>query len=184
MEDHNIVELYLTRDEEAIRETESKYGKLCYQIAYNILGVREDAEECVSDTYIGIWNAIPPARPKFFKAFMCKIARNLSLKRLAYLQQKKRSRDIEISLEELETVLPDHRYAPEMTDEDVGQAIERFLWMQKTDSRDVFVRRYYFFDSVAEIAKRYSFTESKVKNMLHHTRNKLREYLIGEGIEL
>lgn len=184
MEDHKIVEMYLARDEDAIRETESKYGRLCYQIAYNILGIREDAEECVSDTYIGIWNAIPPARPDFFRAFMCKIVRNLSLKRLAYLQQKKRLCHMEISLEELEAVLPDYRYVPEITDEEVGQAIERFLRIQKQDSRSVFIRRYYFFDSVAEIAKRYSYTESKVKNMLHHTRKKLREYLVEEGIAL
>lgn len=91
---------------------------------------------------------------------------------------------MEISLEELESVLPDYRYVPEITDEDVGQAIERFLRIQKQDSRSVFIRRYYFFDSVAEIAKRYSYTESKVKNMLHHTRKKLREYLVEEGIAL
>ena len=184
MEDRAIIALYQTRNEQAIRETDAKYGKLCYQIAYNILSRHEDSEECVNDAYVGVWNAIPPAKPTHFRAFLCKITRNLSLKRLAYLRQEKRNRDLEVSLSDLEAILPDDRYAPDLTNEEVCRAIESFLWLQKPEARCVFVRRYYFFDSVAEIAKRYGFTESKVKNMLFQTRNKLKTYLIEEGIEV
>ncbi len=184
MDDSRIIELYFERDEQAIRETDAKYGKLCHSIAYRILNNREDSEECVNDAYVGVWNAISPARPNNFVAFVCKITRNLSLKRLAYLKREKRSQDVLVSLEELEAVLPDHRFAPDVGDEDLGMLISKFLYSQKEDVRNVFIRKYYFFDSIGEIAQRYSFTESKVKNMLFYTRNKLKDYLIKEGVEI
>ena len=184
MDDLRIIELYFERDEQAIKETDSKYGKLCHSIAYNILNNREDSEECVNDTYVGVWNAIPPTRPNNFMAFICKIARNLSLKRLEFTKREKRSADIIISFEELAAVLPDERYAPNISDEDIGKVISEFLRNQKEDAKNVFIRKYYFFDSISEIAKRYSFTESKVKNMLFYTRKKLKDYLIKEGVEI
>ena len=184
MDDLRIIELYFERDEQAIKETDSKYGKLCHSIAYNILNNREDSEECVNDTYVGVWNAIPPTRPNNFMAFICKIARNLSLKRLEFTKREKRSADIIISFEELAAVLPDERYAPNISDEDIGKVISEFLRNQKEDAKNVFILKYYFFDSISEIAKRYSFTESKVKNMLFYTRNKLKDYLIKEGVEI
>ncbi len=184
MDDLRIIELYFERDEQAIKETDSKYGKLCHSIAYNILNNREDSEECVNDTYVGVWNAIPPTRPNNFMAFICKIARNLSLKRLEFTKREKRSADIIISFEELAAVLPDERYAPNISDEDIGKVISEFLRNQKEDDKNVFIRKYYFFDSISEIAKRNSFTESKVKNMLFYTRNKLKDYLIKEGVEI
>ncbi len=184
MEDQQIIDLYFDRNEQAITETNVKYGKLCHSIAYNILSNREDSEECVNDTYIGVWNAIPPTRPNNFMAFVCRIARNLSLKRLEFLKREKRSADVILSLDELSAVLPDERYAPDVSDEDVGRLISQFLRTQKEDVRNVFIRKYYFFDSVKEIAERYSFTESKVKNMLFYTRNKLKDYLIKEGVEI
>ena len=184
MEDQQIIDLYFDRNEQAITETNVKYGKLCHSIAYNILSNREDSEECVNDTYIGVWNAIPPTRPDNFMAFVCRIARNMSLKRLEFLKREKRSADVILSLDELSAVLPDERYAPDVSDEDVGRLISQFLRTQKEDVRNVFIRKYYFFDSVKEIAERYSFTESKVKNMLFYTRNKLKDYLIKEGVEI
>ncbi len=184
MDDLKIIELYFERDKQAIKETDSKYGKLCHSIAYNILNNREDSEECVNDTYVGVWNAIPPTRPNNFMAFICKIARNLSLKRLEFTKREKRSADIIISFEELAAVLPDERYAPNISDEDIGKVISEFLRNQKEDAKNVFIRKYYFFDSISEIAMRYSFTESKVKNMLFYTRNKLKDYLIKEGVEI
>ncbi len=184
MDDQQIIDLYFDRNEQAITETDVKYGKLCHSIAYNILSNREDSEECVNDTYIGVWNAIPPTRPDNLMAFVCRIARNLSLKRLEYLKREKRSADVILSLDELSAVLPDERYAPDVSDEDVGRLISQFLRTQKEDVRNVFIRKYYFFDSVKEIAERYSFTESKVKNMLFYTRNKLKDYLIKEGVEI
>ena len=184
MEDLQIIELYLARDEAAIKETDAKYGKICFQIAHNILNNFDDSEECVNDTYVGVWNAIPPTRPNHFMSFVCKIARNLSLKRLEFMKREKRSADVLMSLDELASVLPDDRYAPDVSDEDVGKLISKFLRTQKEDVRNVFIRKYYFFDSIGEIAERFGFTESKVKNMLFYTRNKLRDYLIKEGVEI
>jgi len=91
MDDLSIIELYFARDEQAIKETDNKYGKLCHSIAYNILNNNEDSEECVNDTYIGVWNAIPPTRPNNFMAFLCKITRNISLKRIETMARQKRS---------------------------------------------------------------------------------------------
>lgn len=184
MDDQRIIELYFERDEQAIKETDAKYGKLCHSIAYNILNNHEDSEECVNDTYIGVWNAIPPTRPNNFTAFVCRIARNMSLKRFEFMKREKRSADVLASLDELSAILPDERYSPDVSDEDIGKIISTFLRSQKEDVRNVFIRKYYFFDSVKEIAKRYGFTESKVKNMLFYTRNKLKDFLIKEGIEI
>ena len=184
MDDLSIIELYFARDEQAIKETDAKYGKLCHSIAYNILNNNEDSEECVNDTYIGVWNAIPPARPNKFMAFVCKITRNQSLKRIEAMTRQKRSQATIVSLDELAEVLPDESIAVGATDEDIGKAISDFLRNEKENVRNVFICKYYFFDSIGDIAKRYGFTESKVKNMLYHTRNKLKEYLIKEGVEI
>ena len=184
MDDLRIIELYFERDEQAIKETDTKYGKLCHSIAYNILNNHEDSEECVNDTYVSVWNTIPPTRPHNFMPFICKIARNLSLKRLEFMKRKKRSAEIILSLDELAAVLPDERYAPDVSDEDVGELISTFLRSQEEYVRNVFIRKYFYFDSIRKIAKRYSFTESKVKNMLFYTRNKLKDYLIKEGVEI
>jgi len=184
MDDFQIIELYFARNELAIKETDAKYGKLCKKIAYNILNNLEDSEECVNDTYNGVWNAIPPTRPNNFMSFICKIARNLSLKRLEFIKREKRSAELLVSLEELAEILPDNRITPNVNDEDVGKLISKFLVSQKEDCRNVFIRKYFFFDSIKEISKRFSFTESKVKNMLFHTRNKLKDFLIKEGIEI
>ena len=184
MDDSKIIELYFERDDRAIKETQIKYGKLCHRIAYNILNNYEDSEECVNDTYVGVWNAIPPTRPNNFMSFVCKIARNLSLKRLEFMQREKRSADVLLSLDELASVLPDERYAPDVSDEEVGKLNSKFLRTQKEDARNVYIRKYYFFDSIGEIAERFGFTESKVKNMLFYTRNKLRDYLIKEGVKI
>lgn len=184
MNDQRIVELYFERDEQAIKETAAKYGKLCHSIAYNILNNHQDAEECVNDTYVGVWNAIPPTRPNNFMAFICKIARNLSLKRLEFMKREKRSAEVLLSLDELASILPDSRCELDESVEHVGKLISKFLRVQKEDARNVFIRKYYFFDSIEEIARRFGFTESKVKNMLFYTRNKLREYLIKEDVEI
>ena len=184
MNNHRIIELYFARDEEAIKQTDIKYGKLCHSVAYNILNNNEDSEECVNDTYIGVWNAIPPTRPNNFMAFVCKITRNLSLKRLEAMSRQKRSQAILISLDELAEVLSDESIANGVSDEDIGKLISDFLRNEKSEIRDVFIRKYYFFDSIGDIARRYDFTESKVKNMLHHTRTKLKDFLIKEGIEI
>ena len=184
MNDLSIIELYFARDEEAIKQTDIKYGKLCHRVAYNILNNNEDSEECVNDTYIGVWNAIPPTRPNNFMAFVCRITRNLSLKRLEAQARQKRSQAILVSLDELTEILSDESIADGVSDEDIGKRISDFLRNEKSEIREVFIRKYYFFDSIGDIARRYNFTESKVKNMLHHTRTKLKDFLIKEGIEI
>lgn len=184
MNDHEIIELYFSRDEEAIKQTDLKYGRLCRQISYNILNNQEDAEECVHDAYIGVWNAIPPTRPNHLLSFICKITRNQSLKRLESMTRQKRSQGILVSLDELAEILPDESVADGANDEEIGKLISDFLRSEKEDVRNVFIRKYFFFDSISEIAKRYDFTESKVKNMLYRTRMKLKDFLIRQGIAL
>jgi len=184
LNDLEIIELYFERDEKAIKETDVKYGRLCHSIANNILNNEQDAEECVNDTYIGVWNAIPPARPNNFMSFVCKITRNLSLKRIETMTRQKRSATMVISLDELAEILPDENISSDVSDGDIAKAISDFLRNENVDVRNVFMRKYYFFDSVVDIAERFGFTESKVKSMLFHTRKKLKEYLIKEGIEI
>lgn len=184
MEDIKIIELFFARSEKAIAETASKYGKLCLNIAGNILGNTEDSEECVNDTYMALWNCIPPQRPSNLMAYICKIVRNLSLKKSEYNLAKKRDTSVTISLSELESVLSDEVISEKSSDEEIGKFISEFLKSEKPDARNVFIRKYWYFDSVSDIAKRYKFSESKVKSMLFHTRNRLKKYLIKEGVHI
>lgn len=183
MDDRGLIELYLRRDETAIAETDAKYGRLCFQLAYAVLRNRSDAEECVSDAYLSVWNSIPPTRPANFKAFLCKITRNLALKEYAFNHAAKRRADLDLSLFELEAILPDTSYQPGLGDESLGRQISDFLRGEKEDARNVFIRKYWFFDTVEEIASRYSFTESKVKSMLRRTRGRLKEFLLKEDVQ-
>ncbi len=182
MEDRQIIDLFFERNEDAIRETQSKYGRLCYKIAFNILNDSSECEECVSDTYISLWNKIPPERPNNFKAFICRIARNLSLKKWEYNNAQKRNSSFTVSLSELDAVIPDESFKYEIEEENLGELINAFLKNEKDIARNVFIRRYYFHDDIAEIAQRYSFSESKVKSLLFHTRNKLRKFLNDKGV--
>ncbi len=184
MDDRQIVELFFERSEEALRETEAKYGKLCFRIARNILGRDADTEECVNDAYLCLWNAIPPQQPDNLAAYISRIVRNLSLKRLRFESALKRDAQALVPLSELENLLPDRLAQPEMDDGQLGKLISAFLWREPESSRNVFIRKYFFFDSVQDIAERYSFSESKVKSMLFRTRSRLRSYLSKEGYEL
>jgi RNA polymerase sigma-70 factor (ECF subfamily) len=184
MDDLHIIELYFARDEQAVRETDRKYGKLCFRVAKNLLFNNEDSEECVNDTYLTLWNKIPPTRPINFMAYICKITRNLSLKKLEVSSAMKRSATAIISLSEIEATLPDHSIANGVNDEELGKLISSFLWNEKELDRNVFLRKYWFFDSISDIAERYSLSENNVKSMLFRTRNRLREFLRKEGIEV
>lgn len=184
MDDLQIIELYFARDEHAIKETDHKYGKLCFRVAKNLLFNNEDSEECVNDTYLTVWNKIPPTRPNNFTAFICKITRNLSLKKLETSNAMKRSADAIISLTEIEATLPDYSIAPGVEDEELGKLISTFLWSEKELDRNVFLRKYWFFDTISDIAERYSLNENNVKSMLFRSRNRLREFLKKEGIEV
>ncbi len=184
MDDSEIIGLYIARDECAIRETERKYGKLCFRIANNLLRNDSDSEECVNDTYLTVWNKIPPARPDNLTAFICKIARNISLKKLEYNNAQKRSADETVSFSEMEEFLPDYSIAEGTENEELGKLISDFLRTEKELDRNVFLRKYWFFDSVGDISERYSLSGSNVKSRLFRTRNRLRLFLKKEGIIL
>lgn len=182
MEDSEIIELFLRRDEEAITETKEKYGGLCRSVALSILQSAEDAEECVNDVYINLWNDIPSETDNF-KALLCRVTKNLSLKKLQYNLAEKRSSNLTVSLSDVEETLGSDTVADEKNIE-LGEIISKFLRTQEPDVRNVFMRRYWLTESVKEIANRYQFSESKVKSMLFHTRNKLKRVLRKEGIEI
>ena len=184
MDDLQIIELYFARDEHAIKETDHKYGKLCFRVAKNLLFNNEDSEECVNDTYWKAWQTIPPQRPSRLATYLGKITRNLSLKRLELSNAMKRSADAIISLSEIETTLPDYSIAQGVEDEELAKLISAFLWSEKELDRNVFLRKYWFFDTISDIAERYSMRENTVKSMLFRTRNRLREFLRKEGIEV
>ena len=181
-EDTLILALYRNRDERAIAETKKKYGKLIYMIAYRILGNREDSEECENDTYLGAWNAIPPAHPQNFPAYLSGMARNISVSRArANSADKRGGGEVALSLHELEECLP----APsEVDSERLASLLNGFLAELPKQERMVFVCRYWRCDSIAALAKQFGFGESKVKMMLMHTREKLRVFLEKEGYPL
>ena len=179
-----IIDMFFRRDPAALKSVSDDYGRLFRRIAFNITSSDTVADEVANDVLLALWNAIPPAQPTNLTAFVAGVARNQSLKRLSHLTSKKRSAGTLVPLEELAEILPDERFAPDADDGEVSRLISSFLRAQTADVRNVFLRRYYFFDSVAEIAKRYSFTESKVKNLLFRTRNKLKDYLTKEGITI
>ena len=184
MEDREIIELYFRRDERAIRETDRKYGRLCFSLSRNILASGEDARECVSDAYLALWRRIPPERPENLMAYLAKIVRNLSLKRLDHDRAKKRCPELLLSFEELEAVLPDERFTAQADGAALASLLGAFLRQETPTARSVFLRRYWFFDSVRDIASRFNFSESKVKSILFRTRRRLRAFLKKEGIDV
>lgn len=183
MEDSKIIELYFARDEKAIYETQIKYGPYCYAISYNILHNNEDSEECVSDTYLDTWNAIPPHRPSILSTFIGKITRRISIDKYRKLNAKKRANEeLELSFDELEECLASDTSVQDKIDEEhLVDSINSFLASIKKEDRKIFVCRYFYFDSIDEITNRFNYSESKVKMVLKRTRDKLRDYLIKEG---
>lgn len=182
MEDSEIIRLFESRDPEAITQAKNKYGSLCRSLAGKLLRSDEDVEECVNDTYLALWNAIPPAKPAPLSAYMAKVTRNLVLKRLEYLGAEKRSADAAVSFDELEDCLPAPGGPEELVEaQALRQAILQFLQSQRKLNRILFLRRYFFFDSIREIASNYGLSETKVKSSLMRTRKQLKAYLIQEG---
>lgn len=185
MDDNKIIELYWARLEDAIRETSVKYGKLCRFIADNILASREDSEECVNDTYLGLWNAIPPERPVRFSVFVSRVARNQALKKYEYLSAAKRNPEAACSLDELgECVSGKDDIETELENRRIEQAIDDFLWQLSEEKRNIFLRRYWYFESIEGICRRTGFSRSKVKSMLYNLRRRLRTHLEREGIDI
>ena len=186
MEDTRIIELYNARDEDAIRESDQKYGKLCYAIAENILKSRPDSEECVNDTWLRAWNAIPPEQPFSLRAFFSRITRNLAFDRhRARHSQKEGMGELPLALEELSECIA----APHDTEEEVelralGKAIERFLDELPSRDRNIFLCRYYYTYSTREIARAFGIRENYLRNLLSRLRKKLAEHLRKEEFEL
>ena len=179
--DEAIVNLYFDRSEEAIAACQIKYGKSCHTIAYNILRSDEDAEECVNDTWLRAWNAIPPERPARLGAWLFAVTRRLALTRYEHKTAAKRYGGPEASLEELAECVT----AGSLTLADevaLSQAINSFLASLPTRTRMIFMRKYWYMDSIADIAKALGMTESAVKVSLHRTREKFRKHLDKEGI--
>ena len=183
MDDERIIDLYWHRKEAAITETKAKYGRRCYSIAYNILHDRSDAEECENDTYLGAWNSMPPHKPTALSAFLGAITRQLSLDKWREKKAQKRGGEIVLSLDELEECIPDAKSIDDaITAIGLGKMISAFLRTLPETERCVFLRRYWYFDSISAICARYGFGQSKVKMMLLRTREKLAEHLEKEGI--
>lgn len=183
MDDEEIIALYQTRDENAIRQTEKKYSGYLTTIALNILGNREDSEECVNDTYFKAWNSIPPNIPAKLRYYLGKITRELSIDRLRKKTSRKRGgTEYDLSLDELAECTGSSDSTEQAADLSVlVELIERFLRSLRDNERDMFVCRYYFCDSVKEIAKYFGVNESKVKNTLFGIRTKLKKHLESEG---
>ncbi len=184
MDDSEIIELYFQRSEEAVTQTASKYGKYCYQIAYHILSSREDSEESVNDTYLAAWNTMPPRRPTILSAFLGKLTRYISLDRWKKRSAQKRGGgQVALSLEELEECISGSNNPEKEVDrKELLRYLNRFLDALPETQRKVFVCRYWYLESIPEIAARFGFSESKVTAMLHRLREKLRARLQLEGL--
>ena len=183
MKDEQIVALYFERSQDAIRESENKYGKYCHAIAYGILSSHGDAEECVNDTWHAAWRSIPPARPQFLSAFLGKITRNLAIDRLTHILAKKRKGHTVTLLEELAETLPSHEGEEVMVDDILlKDSLNSFLRSLPEDTRTIFLQRYFYCRAVKDIAKEFALDENHVSVLLYRTRKALKAYLEVCGI--
>ena len=186
MDDAKIVQLYWDRNEQAILATADKYGNYCASIAKNILGNHEDAEECVNDTYLNAWNSMPPHRPSILSTFLGKIVRNLSIKRYKHNTADKRGGgQATVVLDEIAEFVSDADSVEQESDrKELVTAIDSFLDRLPADKRNIFICRYWYFDSISDIANRFRMTENNVSVTLNRLRLKLHNYLLERGFEL
>lgn len=185
MEDREIVQLYWDRDEQAIAESDAKYGPLCRSVALRILAVPEDSEECVSDTWLRSWNAIPPQRPDPLGPFLARITRNLALDRWRKSRTaKRRAGETQLVLEELEDLVSGESAEDEVLRRETVRALNGFLESLRSEERDLFLRRYLAFETLESLAKQSGKSVSGVHKRLAGLREKLREHLRKEGIDL
>ncbi len=188
MEEKRIIDLLFARKEQAITELKRKYGKLILHISRNIVADEEDVLECENDTYLGVWNAVPPENPNPLLAFVCKVARNIALNKLRHNTAGKRDCRMTQALEELELDIFTKEVAPSAEEEwsarELGKAIQRFLGTLRKEERILFVRRYWFGEGVAELAAQKGMRENAVAVRLHRIRRRLKEYLEKEGFQI
>jgi len=185
MQDEEIIKLYFERNEEALSRTQEKYGRYCYAVAYRILAVHEDSEECVSDTWLAAWNLIPPKIPQVLRLFLAKITRSQAIDRWRGSHAAKRGGgETALVLEELEECLPDGGSSPEeeVLAAELSAAVD--AWLRKLPERDraLFLRRYFFHEPVQEIAADLGLTENNASVILHRIRTRLKEHLEKEGM--
>lgn len=184
MEDKDILKLYLSRDEAAITATSEKYDRYCHTIAFNILGIDEDAAECVNDTWLAAWNSIPPHEPEVLSTYLGKLTRRNALNRWRNAHRDKRGGgQTALVLDELSEIVPDNSSVEDsLVARDLEEALERFLSTLPDTERRVFLCRYWYLDSIDQICLAHGFTPGKVNSMLHRTRGKLKNYLKKEGL--
>ena len=185
LEDQDIVKMFCIRSEQAIEELSKKYGKLCSNVARNILNDDQDAEECVNDTYLGVWNSVPPKQPDPLLTYVCKITRNLAIKKYHANTAFKRNSCYEVALSELEGCLaaPDSAEA-ELSAQELTEALNRFLSTLDRENRILFVRRYWYADSISDLAEQFGMSNRNISLRLFRTREKLRSHLVQEGVLL
>lgn len=181
MEDNEILSLLLIHNEQGLKELEQKYGTRLKHLAMGMLP-EEDAKECVNDTYLAVWNSIPPKQPEFLFAYTAKICRNLALNRVEWSQAAKRNATVVELSEELSQCIPDTSASLEQRE--LGELIGTFLKEQPEEKRRLFIRRYWYGDSISELAKVFGFRESKIKSILFRLRKQLWKILKKEGIAI
>ena len=182
VKDDQIIALFFARSQQALTELDRKYGAVCSAVARNILKNPQDAEECVNDTYLGLWNAIPPHRPNPLLAFVCRVARNVSLNRYRHNHAQRRDESRNLPLVELEGCLAAPSAEETWSAQALGQTLDCFLDTLDRKSRVMFLRRYWFSDSVSWIARQMGITENHVSVQLHRIRSRLKQYLEQEGV--
>lgn len=185
MTDQRIVDLFWQRSEDAVRSTSQKYGAYLTKIAMNILHHHEESEECVNDTYLTTWEQIPPDRPQKLLPYLGRITRCLAYNRYDYLTAQKRSAEFTLQLTELDECLsrPDTVESQYENDE-LAAAISAFLRTLDAEKRNIFIRRYWFSDSIADLSDRFEISESKVKSILFRVRKQMKKYLESEGYRI
>lgn len=182
MDDAAIIELFWAKNQDAIAETDRSYGRQLHSLAQRIVLNREDAEESVSDTYLKAWDTIPPKKPNHLFAYLAKICRHFALGKLDWRNAARRKAEVVSLTQEMENCIPDSRRDAVMDSKELGRVLNTFLRTQTPENRMVFLRRYWYADTVAEIAQRYGITESAVMTRLSRTRSRLAAYLKKEGI--
>lgn len=184
MDDSKIIELFFARNEDAIKHMDDTYGRRLFHLADNIVHNDQDAEESVYDTYMKAWDTIPPQRPEHFFAYIAKICRNFALKKIDWQKAKKRNAEVVTLTQEMENCIPDTYRDLEADGRELGRILDAFLRTLTPENQMVFLRRYWFLDTIAEIAARYGLSESAVQMRLNRTRGKLALYLAKEGIKV
>lgn len=181
MEDKQIIKLFFMRAEESLRVLSERFGNTLYKIAMNILGNHHDAEETTNDTYLAIWNAIPPKKPEPLAPYVYRTGRNMALKRLEYLSAEKRNNRYDLSLDELANYLPDEDVEHILNTQEIANSINDFLEKDTIQNRYIFIRRYWYGDTVEDISKDLNMKSGAVSVRLNRIRTKLKEHLIKEG---